>query len=420
MHVCTALYFWHSTPSSCVTTHYSCLSFPASLNRKALRKCVPHPSARQLQPLLRLLNNAAIDAPHLLAMANDAVRRIMAEVKEFSSLNNSPSSFFHAQPLESDLFEWHFTVRGPPDTAFEEGLYHGRILLPADYPLKPPEIIMLTPNGRFEVGKRICLSVTAHHQETWQPSWGIRTILTALVGFMPSKAEGVGALDYPDEDRRGLARKSHGYRCDRCGARPVEQLPPREPNSTTSESSPSQSEAGNAVNTVENVPSASNLSATADNRENQSPTHPELEKQQAWNPHSESRASADKNPTDIRTGDSATVVQSTPSSSSSSAQLPVSTIISQGSGTGTEGEPDSVADLAAELALSDGVSSRTLPPSSLEQSAVRNIANDRLADNRETTPPHETKERELLYLAYAIIFLMVAIIARRVMKFFTE
>lgn len=157
-------------------------------------------------------------------MSNDALRRIMAEVKEFNTVNKCDNTFFHALPLESDLFEWHFTVRGPPDTAFSDGVYHGRILLPAEYPLKPPEIILLTQNGRFEVGKRICLSVTAHHQETWQPSWGIRTILTALVGFMPSKAEGVGALDYPDEDRRRLARKSWHFHCDRCGARPIEQL----------------------------------------------------------------------------------------------------------------------------------------------------------------------------------------------------
>lgn len=27
------------------------------------------------------------------------------------------------------------------------------------------------PNGRFEVGKKICLSISGHHPETWQPSW---------------------------------------------------------------------------------------------------------------------------------------------------------------------------------------------------------------------------------------------------------
>lgn len=46
--------------------------------------------------------------------------------------------------LQDDLFEWHFTIRGPPDTEFEGGVYHGRILLPSEYPVKPPDIIILT------------------------------------------------------------------------------------------------------------------------------------------------------------------------------------------------------------------------------------------------------------------------------------
>lgn len=53
-----------------------------------------------------------------------------------------------ACPLEDDIFEWHFTLRGPPDTEFEGGQYHGRILLEPEYPMKPPSIIMLTVRTR--------------------------------------------------------------------------------------------------------------------------------------------------------------------------------------------------------------------------------------------------------------------------------
>jgi ubiquitin-conjugating enzyme E2 J1 len=89
---------------------------------------------------------------------------------------------FEASPLEDNLFEWHFTIRGPPGTAFEGGRYHGRITLPPEYPFKPPSITLLNASGRFTVGKKICLSVSAHHPEHWQPAWGIRTIITALIG----------------------------------------------------------------------------------------------------------------------------------------------------------------------------------------------------------------------------------------------
>ena len=114
-----------------------------------------------------------------------------------------PNVDFDAAPLEDNLFEWHFTIRGPPGTAFEGGRYHGRITLPPEYPFKPPSIALLNPNVRFTVGKKVCLSVSAHHPEHWQPAWGVRTIITALMGFFPTKADGaLAGLDYSDEERR--------------------------------------------------------------------------------------------------------------------------------------------------------------------------------------------------------------------------
>lgn len=46
--------------------------------------------------------------------------------------------------LQEDIFEWQFAIRGPRDSEFEGGIYHGRIQLPADYPLKPPSFMLLT------------------------------------------------------------------------------------------------------------------------------------------------------------------------------------------------------------------------------------------------------------------------------------
>lgn len=143
-----------------------------------------------------------------------AVKRLMKEAFEL----REPTEHYHAQPLEDNLFEWHFSVRGPPDSDFDGGVYHGRIVLPPEYPMKPPSIILLTPNGRFEVGKKICLSISGHHPETWQPSWSIRTALLAIIGFMPTKGEGaIGSLDYTTEERRALAKKSQDFCCETCG-----------------------------------------------------------------------------------------------------------------------------------------------------------------------------------------------------------
>ena len=63
------------------------------------------------------------------------------------------------------------------------------------------------PNGRFEVKKKICLSISAFHPEEWQPAWGVRLILEALTSFMPTKGEGaIGALDFSPDERKRLAK----------------------------------------------------------------------------------------------------------------------------------------------------------------------------------------------------------------------
>ncbi|KAJ0173530.1 hypothetical protein K1T71_010679 [Dendrolimus kikuchii] len=142
------------------------------------------------------------------------VKRLMREALELVEATEE----YCARPLEDNLFEWHFTVQGPKGTEFEGGIYHGRILLPKEYPMHPPHIILLTPNGRFEVNKKICLSISGHHPETWQPSWSIRTALLALIAFMPTPAEGtIGSLEYTPAERKLLAKKSVNWVCPQCG-----------------------------------------------------------------------------------------------------------------------------------------------------------------------------------------------------------
>jgi ubiquitin-conjugating enzyme E2 J1 len=138
-------------------------------------------------------------------------------VREAAELSNSPSPDYTAAPLESDLFEWHFTLRGPPKSSFSEGIYHGRIVLPPAYPLSPPSFRFTTPSGRFEPNREICLSISGHHEETWQPAWGVRTALVALRSFMETGASGqIGGIDTSDTVRTRLAASSRSWRCSTC------------------------------------------------------------------------------------------------------------------------------------------------------------------------------------------------------------
>jgi hypothetical protein len=53
--------------------------------------------------------------------------------------------------------------------------------------VQPPSVVMLTPSGRFDVNKKICLSMSDFHPETWNPMWSVSTILVGLLSFMVRK-----------------------------------------------------------------------------------------------------------------------------------------------------------------------------------------------------------------------------------------
>ncbi|KAJ1612438.1 Ubc6p like ubiquiting conjugating enzyme E2 [Cryptosporidium canis] len=167
-------------------------------------------------------------------------------LREYREIQKEPSSYWCAFPISMDEpYEWHFTIRGPAGTEFEGGMYHGRILLPHSYPFSPPSLMMLTGNGRFEVGKKVCLSASNYHPELWQPAWGIRTMLDALHAFFPTPGEGaIHSLDWSPEIRKKLAKESVSWRCNICQETNLDMISRLSPEKqdTASEDSKAHSE----------------------------------------------------------------------------------------------------------------------------------------------------------------------------------
>ncbi|KAJ5515784.1 hypothetical protein N7527_007344 [Penicillium freii] len=158
-------------------------------------------------------------------MSSPSTRRLL---KESTDLHKNPSPYFTAAPIsDTNLHDWHFTLAGPPSPSpYAQGLYHGRITFPATYPLRPPSFRFLTPSGRFEVNREICLSISGHHEETWQPAWGVRTALLGIRSeIFGSESQGqVGGMEGSEELRREYARLSLGWSCRECGVGNLEAM----------------------------------------------------------------------------------------------------------------------------------------------------------------------------------------------------
>jgi len=131
--------------------------------------------------------------------------------KEFVAMQREPPPFIWATPDEKNILHWNFLIRGPPDSPFDGGEFHGVLLFPAEYPFKPPGIKMLTPSGRFAPDKKICFSMSDFHPGSWNPAWSVATILTGLLSFMLSDEMTTGSINTSDADKRSYAEQSHRW-----------------------------------------------------------------------------------------------------------------------------------------------------------------------------------------------------------------
>ncbi|CAM6002497.1 unnamed protein product, partial [Sphagnum balticum] len=131
--------------------------------------------------------------------------------KEFKRLEQSPLPHIEAAPLETNILQWHYVITGPPATPYHNGIYHGVLTFPKDYPFKPPSIIMLTPSGRFKESTRLCLSMSDFHPETWNPLWSVSSILSGLLSFMLEDTQTYGSIHTSDAVKRALAKQSIAF-----------------------------------------------------------------------------------------------------------------------------------------------------------------------------------------------------------------
>ncbi|VDO60646.1 unnamed protein product [Heligmosomoides polygyrus] len=131
--------------------------------------------------------------------------------KDYARLLKEPVPFVRAAPLQENILEWHYIIYGAPNTPYDGGVYHGKLVFPSDFPFKPPSIYMITPSGRFQVNTRLCLSISDFHPDTWNPAWTVSTIITGLLSFMNDSAPTLGSITSSDAEKKVLARRSKAF-----------------------------------------------------------------------------------------------------------------------------------------------------------------------------------------------------------------
>jgi ubiquitin-conjugating enzyme E2 J2 len=128
---------------------------------------------------------------------------------ELKDLKKNKTDFIQAVQDETNKLIFYFCLKGDPTSDYKGGYYIGKIILPSDYPNNPGDFMMLTPNGRFTIDSKICLSNTGYHKDTWNPLWSIRNILLGIYSiWMDDKENGISHIHESPAKRKGYAKES--------------------------------------------------------------------------------------------------------------------------------------------------------------------------------------------------------------------
>lgn len=103
-----------------------------------------------------LYNDTTTRKFYIMSASAMATKRLR---KELVALQTDPPPGLIAEPDEGNILIWYYALVGPADTAYQGGVYVGKLRFPPTYPMAPPAVMMLTPSGRFQVNTRLCLSM---------------------------------------------------------------------------------------------------------------------------------------------------------------------------------------------------------------------------------------------------------------------
>jgi ubiquitin-conjugating enzyme (huntingtin interacting protein 2) len=108
----------------------------------------------------------------------------LKELVEGAKNATAENRVVQAETVGNDMRHWKGKIFGPSDTAYDGGIFLVDIVIPPDYPFKPPKMKFDTkiwhPNISSQTGA-ICLDILRNE---WTPALTIRTALISLQALL--------------------------------------------------------------------------------------------------------------------------------------------------------------------------------------------------------------------------------------------
>ena len=111
--------------------------------------------------------------------------------------------------------KWIVRLRGidGPNDIYKNAEILFSVNMPANYPFDPPSFSCLTPNGRFETGGKICISIGEFHKEKYKKDLTISGFMSCIISLLldTDYYDGIRLLNLKQEDIRMLSANSCKY-----------------------------------------------------------------------------------------------------------------------------------------------------------------------------------------------------------------
>jgi len=116
--------------------------------------------------------------------------------KQLKELKTHPVEGFTVDLKDDNIMEWNVYIVGPPDTAYEGGIFRVSMTFPNEYPTQPPKLKFLSEfwHPNVYVDGTVCISILhppiddptsgERIEERWSPAQSVETILLSVISLL--------------------------------------------------------------------------------------------------------------------------------------------------------------------------------------------------------------------------------------------